>query len=362
MADIDILTIAEINYFQANLFQWAEDNPRPLPWKGEKNPYYIWLSEIILQQTRVDQGLAYFQRFKAHYPSVDDLANAPADEVMKLWEGLGYYSRARNLHAAAQYVSQELKGEFPTDYKSILALKGVGPYTAAAIASFAYDLPHAVIDGNVYRVLSRFFGIDIPIDTTIGKKAFATLAASLLPATKAAQYNQAIMDFGAIQCKPKSPNCNLCNFENNCIAAQSNTVASFPVKSKKLKRKKRYFHYLLISDAQQVWIEKREGKDIWQGLYQFPLIEKEKTSAAAIIKQQINSVLKDLAISTEEVSLIHQSKQELTHQQINAYFWYIKSVNSLPEHARYIAMNPKNFHNFAFPKTINAFFSEFDYL
>ena len=218
-----------------------------MPWKGEKNPYLIWLSEIILQQTRVEQGLPYYERFRENYPTVTDLANAPEDEVMKLWEGLGYYSRARNLHATAKMIDQEMDSIFPTTHAEILKLKGVGPYTAAAIASFAYNLPHAVVDGNVYRVLSRFFGIETPIDSTSGKKEFAQLAQDLIDKKQPGNYNQAIMDFGATHCMPKKPKCSQCLLRKNCKALLNNKVTSLPIKIKKIKKQTRYFNYLVIN-------------------------------------------------------------------------------------------------------------------
>ena len=203
------------HFFTKNLLKWFASHHRPMPWKGEKNPYLIWLSEIILQQTRVEQGLPYFLKFKENYPTVTDLANAPEDEVMRLWQGLGYYSRARNLHFTAKYIAYDLNGEFPNTYTEILKLKGVGAYTAAAISSFAYDLPNAVVDGNVYRVLARYFGIETPIDTTEGKKKFTKLAYELLDKKRPADYNQAIMDLGATQCTPKNPNCKNCPLNKN---------------------------------------------------------------------------------------------------------------------------------------------------
>ena len=266
------------HFFTTHLLQWASQHERHLPWKESKNPYYIWLSEIILQQTRVEQGLPYYLKFVEHYPTVFDLANATEDEVLKDWEGLGYYSRARNLHAAAKYIATELDGHFPDTYDSILKLKGVGPYTAAAIASFAFQLPYAVVDGNVYRVLSRFFGMDTPIDSTIGKKQFANLAQQLLDPTKPDVYNQAIMDFGATWCTPKQAKCNKCPLSEQCAAFQTNRVEKYPIKQKKLKKRTRYFHYLIFNYSGQTWIEKRAGKDIWQGLYQFPLIELPKST------------------------------------------------------------------------------------
>ncbi|MEO1264044.1 MAG: A/G-specific adenine glycosylase, partial [Bacteroidota bacterium] len=240
--------------------EWFSTNHRPLPWKGEKNPYLIWLSEIILQQTRVEQGLPYFEKFKKKYPTVKDLANAPEDEVMKMWEGLGYYSRARNLHAAAKFIADELNGTFPDTFHEILGLKGVGPYTAAAIASFAYGLPHAVVDGNVYRVLSRFFGIEEPIDTTAGKKLFAALAQELLDEKQAGNYNQAIMDFGATHCTPALPACTSCLMKSKCTAFQKNTVNKLPVKIKKTKRRQRFFNYLILNEKGNVFIKKRTQK------------------------------------------------------------------------------------------------------
>ncbi len=266
------------SFFWNALLTWHSTHHRPLPWKGEKNPYLVWLSEIILQQTRVEQGLPYFEKFKAAYPTVTDLANAPEDEVMKLWEGLGYYSRARNLHAAAKHIANELEGKFPGTYEGIRLLKGVGPYTAAAIASFAFDLPHAVVDGNVYRVLSRCFGIEEPIDSTAGKKLFAKLAQEILEnaGTNPGSFNQAMMDFGATHCMPKVPKCGECPMQSKCIAFQKNRVDKLPVKSKKLVRRQRFFNYFLFHSEGKIFIKKRTGEDIWQNLYDFPLIESEE--------------------------------------------------------------------------------------
>jgi len=233
-------------FFTKELLKWSRKHPRDLPWKATKNPYFIWLSEIILQQTRVEQGTPYYLKFVEHYPTVIDLANAPEDEVLKLWEGLGYYSRARNLHAAAKYIHQELEGKFPNQHQDILALKGVGVYTAAAIASFAFDLPHAVVDGNVYRVLSRYFGISTPIDSTAGKKEFAKLAQELLDNDRAAAYNQAIMDFGATHCLPKNPKCGTCPLQSNCIAVAEKAISSYPLKEKKNQEKISLFSLFII--------------------------------------------------------------------------------------------------------------------
>lgn len=252
---------------------WHAGHRRPMPWKGERDPYKIWLSEIILQQTRVEQGLPYYEKFVATYPTVRHLAEAQEDEVLKNWEGLGYYSRARNLHTAARYIAGELEGCFPKTYEGILSLKGVGDYTAAAIAAFAYDLPHAVLDGNVYRVLARFFGINTPIDTPAAKKEFSALAATLLDTARPGAYNQAIMDFGARHCTPRLPACAACPLQPHCVAFTTGQVSGLPVKSKSIEKKDRYFVYAVFYQGDHTWVRQRTGKDIWQNLYEFPLLE-----------------------------------------------------------------------------------------
>lgn len=348
-------------FFTQHLMEWFSTNHRPLPWKGEKNPYYIWLSEIILQQTRVEQGLPYFKRFKANYPTIEDLANAPEDEVMKLWEGLGYYSRARNLHFTAKHISNELKGIFPTTYKEILKLKGVGPYTAAAITSFAYDLPHAVVDGNVYRVLSRFFGIHTPIDSTEGKKEFNKLAQELLDINQAANYNQAIIDFGATHCTPKSPNCHSCPLQNDCIAYQKDKITLLPIKSKKIIKKERYFQYFILNYQNDiVLLNKRIAKDIWQNLYDFPLIESKKMDLSlAEIKK---SDLWKQWIESYDFKVLKTSKpykQTLTHRKVIAIFWEIQINALVPENSNpYVKIDKKNISKFAFPKVIDWYLQD----
>lgn len=344
--------------FSAKLLRWSDKNPRPLAWKNTKNPYFIWLSEIILQQTRVEQGTPYYLKFIKRFPTVQALAEAEEDEVLKLWEGLGYYSRARNLHAAAKYIHNELNGNFPTDHKGILALKGVGAYTAAAIASFAYDLPYAVVDGNVYRVLSRYFGISTPIDTTQGKKQFAALAQDLLDEKRAAAYNQAIMNFGAMQCLPKQAKCPICPLQSTCVAYAEDAVYAYPVKEKKLKKRTRYFHYLIINVDGQVLLEKRQAKDIWKGLYQFPMIEH-------------STLLEDWRelVRVSNWGAVHKSlwmnkvskpyKQSLTHQHIVANFWEIsstKKVNLLENNPVYVERS--NLRNYAFPKIIDHYLND----
>ena len=252
--------------FANTIISWFQENGRALPWRETKDPYAIWLSEIILQQTRIAQGWEYWERFMAQYPKVEDLAAASEDEVLRLWQGLGYYSRARNLHAAAKQIVA--LGEFPDTLEDIKSLKGVGDYTAAAIGSFAFDIPAAVVDGNVYRVLSRYFGIDTPINSTQGKKEFAALAQSLIPASDAAAYNQGMMDFGAIQCTPQSPKCLLCPLAETCVALREGRVEDLPVKLKTLKVQTRRLNYIYIRCNGEIAIHRRGEGDIWQGLWE----------------------------------------------------------------------------------------------
>ncbi|MEO0722990.1 MAG: A/G-specific adenine glycosylase [Bacteroidota bacterium] len=348
-------------FFTTTLLDWYEPERRPLPWKHIDNPYLIWLSEIILQQTRAEQGLPYYQKFSTHYPTVSDLAEAPEDEVMKMWEGLGYYSRARNLHAAAKYVHQELGGVFPTTHEGILALKGVGPYTAAAIASFAYNLPHAVVDGNVYRVLSRYFDYEGASDTTEGKKYFAALAQRLLDEKQAGRYNQAIMDFGATVCTPKAAQCKTCPLATECEALANGTVYERPLKLKKLKRRTRYFNYLVVRGSNFRIVEKRRGKDIWQNLYQFPLVEtaEEVDEWSAVLRHEGWPEW----LSGDQVQLhrrLGPRKQELTHQRIIANFWELDYLADEPPQVpeNFSLVKPENCRNFAFPKIIGWYFDD----
>ena len=255
-----------MNSFSAVIIRWFREYGRDLPWRETKDPYAIWLSEIVLQQTRIAQGWEYWERFMAQYPKVEDLAAASEDEVLRLWQGLGYYSRARNLHAAAKQIVA--LGKFPDTLEDIKALKGVGDYTAAAIGSFAFDIPAAVVDGNVYRVLSRYFGIDTPINSTQGKKEFAALAQSLIPASDAVAYNQGMMDFGAIQCTPQSPKCLLCPLAETCVVLREGRVEELPVKLKTLKVQTRRLNYIYIRCNGEIAIHRRGEGDIWQGLWE----------------------------------------------------------------------------------------------
>ena len=312
--------------FSDILSQWYAINKRDLPWRSTVNPYYIWLSEIILQQTRVNQGLPYYLKFIDAFPAVADLANADEDLVLKLWQGLGYYSRARNLQFSAKLILSEFGGNFPDNHADILKLKGVGSYTAAAILSFSFGLPFAVLDGNVIRVLSRVFGIQTPFDTTAGKKQFQKLAQELLDKKNPAEYNQAIMEFGALQCVPKSPKCNDCPIVNDCIAFNTNTVSLLPVKSKKLKVKSRFLHFLVVNKNYEVLIGKRNS-GIWQGLYEFPFLEfDENLNEKSVLKSPLwINFFKD---SVKQISSISEEYiHKLSHQKIHAKFWEI-DVNS----------------------------------
>jgi len=345
------------DFFRQSLLAWYQPEARPLPWKGIQNPYHIWLSEIILQQTRVEQGLAYYLRFVETHPRIQDLAAAQDDEVMKLWEGLGYYSRARNLLAAARYVAKELGGTFPDSYEGIRQLKGVGPYTAAAIASFAYNLPHAVVDGNVFRVLARFFGISTPQDSTEGKKQFTQLAEQLLDAEQAARYNQAIMDFGATVCLPRAPKCVQCPLREQCVALQAGRIAELPVKSKKISKTERFFHYLVLNHQGQVWIQKREAKDIWLHLYQFPLLERESLDMSnEILLEQVRNKWQVQA-QVRSASKVFQ--QVLTHQVVNARFWEL-DLTELPAigEAGWLLISRTDLKKYAFPKVIDRYLGD----
>lgn len=312
--------------FSKELITWYLENKRDLPWRKTKNPYLVWLSEIMLQQTRVAQGLPYYLKFTEEFPTVFDLANAPESKVLKLWQGLGYYSRARNLHFTAKYVANELNGEFPKTFEEIKKLKGIGDYTASAIASMCFDEPKAVVDGNVYRVLSRYFGIDTPINSTKGIKEFKNLAQSLIDESQAGIYNQAIMDFGAIQCKPKKPLCMFCPFADSCLALQKNLIETLPIKEKKIKIKKRYFNYIVLKTKNnQTILNERKGKGIWQGLYEFKNIESNKF----LTVKELTSSKEFNELFPEEVTISLFNKKEivhkLSHQHLYTKFWIVET-------------------------------------
>ncbi len=304
------------------LIDWFSAHRRDLPWRATTDPYRIWISEVILQQTRVAQGLDYYLRFVDRFPDVKTLAQAAEDEVLRYWQGLGYYSRARNLHAAARQVMERFGGVFPDTYVGIRSLRGVGDYTAAAVASFAFGLPHAAVDGNVYRWLSRLYSIDMPIDSTEGKRAFAALAQSLLPVDRAAAFNQATMEFGALQCTPQSPDCQSCTFSGRCLALAAGTVDRLPVKKPKTEVKHRWFNYLAVRCGGEILLGQRTAKDIWQNLYEFPLIETGRSVDFADL-QRLDE-FRRLFDGIEGVALrrvVPMPKHVLSHRVIHAVFY-----------------------------------------
>jgi A/G-specific adenine glycosylase len=317
--------------FSKSLIQWYLQNKRDLPWRNDTNPYRIWLSEIMLQQTRVAQGLPYFLKFTETFPTVFELANAEEEAVLKLWQGLGYYSRARNLHTTAKQIAFDLNGEFPKTYSGLLNLKGIGEYTAAAIASFSYNESVPVVDGNVFRVLSRYFDVETDIASSGAKKEFIQLAAALLPKGKANVFNQAIMEFGALQCVPKNPDCGVCVFNDSCLALQKKKVAQLPVKSKKIKVTNRYFNYLVFSDERShTVISKRTQKGIWHNLYEFPLLETISPEAdetiIALIRNQnfVGNEIREMQLYDEETV-----RHKLSHQLLHIKFWKITVKGNL---------------------------------
>jgi A/G-specific adenine glycosylase len=341
----------------SEIIKWYKVNKRDLPWRNTRNPYHIWLSEIILQQTRVDQGLSYYHRFVEKYPTVKALASAKESEVLRLWQGLGYYTRARNLHKTARTIAENFKGRFPKEYEEIRSLAGVGEYTAAAIASFAYDLKYPVVDGNVFRVLSRYFGIKTPIDTSSGKKVFSKLAGKLMAEFPPAQFNQAIMEFGSRQCRPSNPDCLACPLNGSCFSFLNKKINSFPVKKNKTRVRNRFFHYLVIRYRNSFYIRKRLEKDIWQGLHDFPLIETEKRTTEEEI---LNSPEWKKILSGKKAKLIHVSpnhKHLLSHQEIHARFYEISIEKRivLKEQKKWKLVNLNSVKKHALPRLIERY-------
>ncbi|NHF58757.1 A/G-specific adenine glycosylase [Flavobacteriaceae bacterium TP-CH-4] len=320
--------------FSKIILQWYSGHKRTLPWRGSRDPYKIWLSEIILQQTRVAQGTPYYLKFVEHFPTVTDLAMASEAQVLKLWQGLGYYSRARNLHATAKKVAFDLGGKFPSTYEELMKLKGVGDYTASAIASICFDEPQPVVDGNVYRVLARYFGIDKPINDSKGSTYFKRLAREIMDVENIRDYNQGIMEFGAIQCAPQNPYCLHCPLNQSCVALQKNVVKELPVKLKKTKVRHRYFNYLVPitkneNGANSTLLRQRKSKGIWQNLWEFPLLESEGDIDLSQIKARIPEVLP--LHGNSEVELFNESPivHKLSHQHLYTKFWIVQSNTDL---------------------------------
>lgn len=339
------------------IYYWYSKNKRELPWRTTNDPYKIWISEIILQQTRVAQGTDYYLRFIEHFPNVKKLAEAHEDEVLKLWQGLGYYSRARNLHAAAKYICKELNGKFPETYDGIIKLKGAGPYTAAAIASIAFELPFPAIDGNIYRVLSRYFGISTPVDSEKGKKQIEKIAKEIMPQKNAGFHNQALMEFGALQCIPKSPDCNNCPLQISCYAAIHKKTAVLPVKGKRIKQTERFFYYYYIIYNGFTFLEKRTKNDIWKNLYQLPLFESDRNLSETEILANINELFSnECNIIVKSVSTT--KKHVLSHQVIYARCIQIKIDNPQCIRGHFVQVNQKDISTFAVPRLVEQFITE----
>ena len=344
--------------FTRNLMRWNKSsNTRHMPWKGEKDPYKIWLSEIILQQTRVEQGWKYYEKFVTSFPTIHHLAKGTDKKIFKLWEGLGYYSRCKNLIQTAKRISAEYKGFFPSTYEEIKELKGVGPYTASAIASFAFNATKAVVDGNVQRVIARYFGIATPVDTREGKRLYNELAYELLDKRHPAIYNQAIMDFGATICKPQNPLCDQCVQRKDCVALQVNLVHTLPVKEKAFQKKNRWLYYFIIETEQKVYIRKRIEKDIWQNLHEFVLFEADGPVNTPFYEHEfLKKLFKGQFYEVNSISKLY--KQQLTHRNIHGQFIQVsvkKAPRSLSSHQLICKANLKQY---AFPKLINKYMEE----
>lgn len=338
--------------FGNKLLKWHESIDRELPWKNTKDPYKIWLSEIILQQTRVAQGTPYYLKFIRLFPTVNDLAQADEETVMLAWQGLGYYSRARNLHFAAKTIVNLYNSKFPDQYADILGLKGVGEYTAAAIASFAYDLPYPVLDGNVKRVIARYFGITQPIDQSKTISDLKTKLDMVFEPRKAAAFNQAIMDFGALHCTPSNPSCGTCPFNDTCQAFLQGLISIIPFKSKKIKKRNRYIHYIVISDQTKTIVNRRDKKDIWKGLYDFPSIELENSHQlpTQCIESKILEIVKLDKVEFKVEKSIKLNKHILTHQNLYIEIHKVKiGINLSLIDAEFIIVDSKNHQSLAFP-------------
>lgn len=332
---------------------WSAQNPRNLPWTKTNDPYKIWVSEIILQQTRVDQGIDYYHRFLENFPNIKSLAESDLDQVMKAWEGLGYYRRAAHMHETANYLMREYHGKFPSTHAEILGLKGIGPYTAAAISSFAFHLPYPVMDGNVMRVISRLFCVDLPVDSSEGKGQLMRLAEQLLDPQVPGQFNQAIMDFGAMICRPRNPDCTNCPLAIHCLAKQSDSVNDYPIKRKPKQKRKRFFFYLKINNGTQTYIRRRNKADIWQNLYEFYLFEGHE-------RHSWKDVLRSTNLEIDVATYSETYTQTLSHQKITARFAEARlhsSEGPLFEQG-FIKVNQKKLRTFAYPRIIDCYLGD----
>lgn len=329
--------------FSTSIQNWYRLNKRDLPWRSVNDPYKIWLSEVILQQTRVEQGTPYYLKFIKAFPTVKQLANASEDKVLNLWQGLGYYSRARNLHHTAKTISSHYNGQFPKSFEEIRSLKGIGDYTASAIASIAFNLPHAVVDGNVYRVLSRVYKISDAIDSGTGKKIFAEVAAEVLDKKNPGNHNQALMEIGSLVCTPQNPKCGECPINHLCLSGTDRTFASYPVKKGKTKVTTRHFHYLFVTDGKKTVLKKRSEKDIWIGLYDFRLIESSSPE---------DTILKEIALlKPMDVKKDGFFKHILSHQKIEATFWHVR-VKKLVANKGEVLINIEDLNDYPMPRLL----------
>lgn len=338
--------------FVHSLFLWYEEHKRDLPWRQTRDPYKIWVSEIILQQTRIEQGMDYYLRFIAQWPTVEALASANEDALMKAWEGLGYYNRARNMHETAKYVNSTLGGQFPKTYEGLLALKGIGPYTAAAIASFAFGLPHPVVDGNVYRVMSRIKNLDVDIAKPNTRQIFVSLLEKMISGNDPALFNNALMEFGALQCTPRNPDCSKCFYSLHCLAYKEDTVQQRPVKTKKLKRKTRYLHFFLQENAGRQWVKKRTEDDIWAGLYAFPSTETPKKP------KNLLEILPNAAIREKHIQIFSTQKHLLTHQVLHIHYWFARLDSDQMKKDGFKEMSHKELEQLSFPRPLRGIFKK----
>ena len=341
--------------FSNKIIYWYQQNKRDLPWRKTLDPYHIWLSEVILQQTRVEQGMSYYHKFASHFPTIFHLAQAEEETVLKLWQGLGYYSRARNLHHTAKVIVEEYKGIFPKTYQELIGLKGIGDYTASAIASICFNQPQAVVDGNVYRVLSRVFGIKTPINSSRGQKEFKQLAQTLIDKKNPGEYNQALMEFGSLYCKPSKPDCTSCVFSNNCFAFAENKVEILPIKVGKPKIQKRYFHYLVVvSEDNKTLLNKRLGNGIWKNLYEFPLIETE--TSKHISRKEIEKKLEPIEVKSVVIFNENPIIHKLSHRHLSINFWI---VNAQKVHEKGVDIT--EIEKYPVPVVIEKFISNFGF-
>ncbi|MDA3853328.1 MAG: A/G-specific adenine glycosylase [Bacteroidales bacterium] len=343
-------------YLQQKLHHWYLDNKRDLPWRHTTDPYRIWVSEIMLQQTQVAQGLPYYLRFMERFDSVQDLANAEEEEVLKLWQGLGYYSRARNLHAAAKQVVNDFDGIFPTNYDALITLKGVGDYTASAVSSFSAGEARACIDGNVIRVICRLFGVDIPYDVGEGQRAIRALADELLSQKDSATHNQAIMEFGALQCTPKNPSCDTCPFQDKCVALDKQQVTELPIKSKKTKVQNLFLYYFVFQQGDKIIIQQRSDSGIWRNMYEFPILESPTKLKKAEVLEHLSEIS---TLSKAEINFSSTYTHILSHRKIQATFIHVKNENELPQLAKTQSITLSEFDNYPVSRLIERFWENF---